>query len=80
MSSPLAFPPRRPGAPVSSRHAAGSFPRRRPSAESEESRTTELARMEAAAIEAGRWLRRTGRVSLPVRTLRRSEDSHARTG
>ena len=29
------------------------------------------ARMEAAAIEAGRWLRRTGRVSLPVRTPRR---------
>jgi hypothetical protein len=30
-----------------------------------------MARMEEAAIEAGRWLRRTGRVSLPVRIRRR---------
>ena len=31
----------------------------------------DAARMEARAIEAGRWLRRTGRVSLPVRSGRR---------
>jgi hypothetical protein len=77
MASPSAFPPRRPGDPASSRPAVGGFPRRRPSAESDESQPTEMVRMEAAAIEAGRWLRRTGRVSLPVRTLRRNEDSHA---
>jgi hypothetical protein len=30
--------------------------------------------MEEAAVEAGRWLRRTGRLSLPVRTGRRERD------
>jgi hypothetical protein len=35
-------------------------------------RRTDMARREAAAIEAGRWLRRTGRVSLPVRARRRA--------
>jgi hypothetical protein len=32
--------------------------------------------MEAAAIEAGRWLRRTGRVSLPVRSARAARHRH----
>lgn len=36
-------------------------------------RREEAARRETAAVEAGRWLRRTGRVSLPVRSRRRSE-------
>jgi hypothetical protein len=33
-------------------------------------RLAEAVRMEAAALEAGRRLRRSGRVSLPVRTRR----------
>ncbi len=68
------FPPRRPGdgrAPFPPRPAVGSRPRRRPSAEAAENRLVDMVRMEAAAIEAGRRLRRTGRVSLPVRTRRR---------
>jgi hypothetical protein len=40
-------------------------------------RLAEAVRMEAAALEAGRRLRRTGRVTLPVRTLRRIEASHS---
>jgi len=46
-----------------------NLPPRRPSAEREDARG-DLARMEEAAIEAGRWLRRTGRLSLPVRPRR----------
>jgi hypothetical protein len=36
--------------------------------------------MEQAAIEAGRWLRRTGRVSLPVRTRARGDGAAPHAG
>jgi hypothetical protein len=64
-----AFPPRRPGAPVPPRRTTTLRPRRR-SASEEDARRADRARMEEAAIEAGRWLRRTGRVSLPIRPRR----------
>jgi hypothetical protein len=68
-----AFPTRRPGATggirVGPRPAATLRPRRQ-AANEEDVRRSERARMEEAAIEAGRWLRRTGRVSLPVRARR----------
>ncbi len=63
------FHPRRPGSPVPRRRTT-TLPPRRPSTGEDDSRLAEMARMEAAAIEAGRWLRRTGRVSLPVRHAR----------
>jgi hypothetical protein len=56
---------RRPRGAVPSRHPTGPSPRRR-----EDARSGEVARMEQAAIEAGRWLRQTGRLRLPVRTRR----------
>ena len=68
------FPPRRPGAaPVAypaQPNAGGT--RRRPSPQGEVTRLAEAVRREAAALEAGHRLRRTGRLSLPVRT--RSHD------
>ncbi len=69
MSTVSTFPPRRPGAPVPP--AASPLARRRPSAQSEVSRLAEAVRMEAAALEAGHRLRSTGRLSLPIKTLRR---------
>jgi hypothetical protein len=59
--------PRRPGSPVPRRRIT-TLPLRRPSADRADAQGDDRARMEQAAIEAGRWLRRTGRVSLPVRT------------
>lgn len=73
------FPPRRAGTPVPPRRTT-TLPARRPFAREDDGRRAELARMEEAALEAGRWLRRTGRVSLPVRTRRRSDAPHARSG
>jgi hypothetical protein len=68
-----AFPPRRPGGAggirVPRRHTTTLRPRRQ-AANEEDARRADRARMEEAAIEAGRWLRRTGRVSLPVRPRR----------
>jgi hypothetical protein len=64
-----AFPPRRPGAPVPPRTTTTLSPRRQ-SAAAEDARRADRARMEEAAIEAGRWLRRTGRISLPIRPRR----------
>jgi hypothetical protein len=63
--------PRRPGSATTPRRATTTLARRRPPAGREDAPHTEMARMEEAAIEAGRWLRRTGRVSLPVRIRRR---------
>ncbi len=74
-----AFPPRRPGSPLPPRRTA-NVPPRRPSAGEDDGRHADLARMEEAAIEAGRWLRRTGRVSLPVRPRRRGGSSPPRPG
>jgi len=62
-----AFPPRRPGSSVPARRTAALSPRRLSSG----SDRADMARMEEAAIEAGRWLRRTGRVSVPVPPRRR---------
>ncbi|HXD66788.1 MAG TPA: hypothetical protein VNV17_19345 [Solirubrobacteraceae bacterium] len=59
--------PRRPGSPRPPRRTT-PHALRRPSADASDARRADLPRMEQAAIEAGRWLRRTGRVSLPVRT------------
>jgi hypothetical protein len=70
MMNRTTFPPRRPGAPVPPRHATTNLPPRRQSTAREDAPRDELARMEEAAIEAGRWLRRTGRLSLPVRPRR----------
>jgi len=69
MSRGTTFPPRRPGSPMPPDRPTTNLPPRRPSAEREDARG-DLARMEEAAIEAGRWLRRTGRLSLPVRPRR----------
>ncbi|HTU96150.1 MAG TPA: hypothetical protein VMF14_09955 [Solirubrobacteraceae bacterium] len=41
-------------------------------------RLAEAVRMEAAALEAGRRLRHTGRVSLPVRTRSHNEGASPR--
>ena len=71
MPATATFPPRRPGAPVPARPIPSALSRRRPSPQGEVTRLAEAVRMEAAAMEAGRRLRRTGRVSLPVRTRRR---------
>ena len=57
------------GIRVSPRHTTTLRPRRQATNE-EDVRRADRARMEEAAIEAGRWLRRTGRVSLPVRARR----------
>jgi hypothetical protein len=70
MAHGTTFPPRRPGSPLSPGHKTTNLPPRRPSADREDARHGDLARMEEAALEAGRWLRRTGRVSLPVRPRR----------
>jgi hypothetical protein len=70
MTRGTTFPPRRPGSPVSPDRPPTNLPPRRPAADREDARRGDLARMEEAAIEAGRWLRRTGRVSLPVRPRR----------
>jgi hypothetical protein len=59
--------PRRPGSPVPRRRIS-TVPAWRPSKDGADAQRDDRARMEQAAIEAGRWLRRTGRVSLPVRT------------
>jgi hypothetical protein len=67
MRTASAFP-RRPGSATPPRRSTTTLPPRRPAAGREDARPTEMARMEDAAIEAGRWLRRTGRVSLPVRS------------
>ena len=68
-----AFPTRRRGGArgmrVAPRHTTTLRPRRQ-AANEEDVRRADRARMEEAAIEAGRWLRRTGRVSLPVRARR----------
>jgi hypothetical protein len=44
------------------------------------SRLAEVVRMEAAALEAGRRLRRMGRLTLPVRTRGDSEGPHSLSG
>jgi hypothetical protein len=64
------FAPRRPGAPRTPWPSAGRLSARRLSPQGEVTRLAEAVRMEAAALEAGRRLRRSGRVSLPVRTRR----------
>ena len=69
MATMSTFPPRRPGAPVPP--AASTLARRRPSSQSEVTRLAEAVRMEAAALDAGPRLRGTGRLSLPIKTLRR---------
>jgi hypothetical protein len=71
------FPPRRPGTPVPPGRTT-TLPARRPSAREDDRRRVELARMEEAALEAGRWLRRTGRFSLPVRPRRGGGNSPPR--
>ena len=71
------FPPRRPGTPVPPRRTT-TFPARRPAGREDDARRAELARMEEAALEAGRWLRRTGRFSLPVRPRRGDGNSPSR--
>jgi hypothetical protein len=58
------------------RPAITTRPRRRRSLGEGGANRDEVARMEAAAIEAGRWLRRTGRVSLPVRSARAARHRH----
>ncbi len=70
MPTTSTFPPRRPGAPIPTRPSTPSLPPRRPSPQGEVTRLAEAVRMEAAAMEAGRQLRRSGRVRLPVRTGR----------
>jgi hypothetical protein len=50
------------------RRRISTVPAWRPSKDGADAQRDDRARMEQAAIEAGRWLRRTGRVSLPVRT------------
>jgi hypothetical protein len=69
MTTMSTFPPRRPGAPA--RPAASTLARRRSSPQSEVTRLAEAVRMEAAALDAGHRLRSTGRLSLPIKTLRR---------
>ncbi|HEY2319316.1 MAG TPA: hypothetical protein VGH67_13515 [Solirubrobacteraceae bacterium] len=56
------FPPRRPGGAgrVPPRRTTTLRPRRR-SAGGQDAGRADRARMEEAAVEAGRWLRRTGR-------------------
>ncbi|HEY1711667.1 MAG TPA: hypothetical protein VGG07_02125 [Solirubrobacteraceae bacterium] len=71
MPTTSTFPPRRPGAPVPTRPSTPSLPPRRPSPQGEVARLAEAVRMEAAALEAGRRLRRSGRVSLPLRSRQR---------
>jgi hypothetical protein len=71
MPTSSTFGPRRPGAPVAPRPNTGSRSPRRLSPQGEVTRLAEAVRMEAAAFEAGRRLRRSGRVSLPVRARRR---------
>jgi hypothetical protein len=61
---------------VTTRPSIGGLPPRRPSPQREVIRLAEAVRREAAAFDAGRRLRRTGRVSLPVRT--RAHDPGAR--
>ena len=73
------FRPRRPGSPVPPRRTT-THPLRRASADAADTRRADLPRMEQAAIEAGRWLRRTGRVSLPVRTRPRGGGAAPRSG
>jgi hypothetical protein len=71
MRTTSTFGPRRPGAPVAPRPNTQGLPPRRLSPQGEVTRLAEAVRMEAAAFEAGRRLRRSGRVSLPVRARRR---------
>jgi hypothetical protein len=79
MTAASAFP-RRSGSVTPPRRSSTTLPPRRPAAGSEDARVTEMARMEKAAIEAGRWLRRTGRVSLPVRSRPRGRGAQRRSG
>jgi hypothetical protein len=70
MPTTSTFSPRRPGAPIPPRPSTGGLGPRRLSPQGEVTRLAEAVRMEAAALEAGRRLRRSRRVSLPVRARR----------